>query len=341
MIASAPWQDCTVRVGPLTNIPALLVELGCDPGPILHRTGFTPDVLSNPDNPISYLKGSRLIAECVAASKCDHFGLLMGERAGPSHLGIAGFMLRSASTVRQALEALVENLDLHDRGTSCTLEVEADYSRLSVLIHQPGVSAIEQIYDLSAVLMYQVMRTLLGKDWVATSVLLVRQRPRDTTPFQQFFRTALFFDSDSCSISFPTYLLDRELSTADPLLYHHLQEEADTLHRTQPHELADMLPAMLQRGLLLNQFSAESIAGAFGVHERTLHRRLRSAGTSYRQELDRVRESLSTQLLESTSLPVCDIATSLGYADSSGFIRAFRRWTGFSPARWRKHHGLH
>jgi AraC-like DNA-binding protein len=125
------------------------------------------------------------------------------------------------------------------------------------------------------------------------------------------------------------------------LLFRHLLQEAAMLHRTQPHELADVLPPMLQRGLLLNQFSAESIAGAFGVHERTLHRRLRSAGTSYRRELDRVRESLSTQLLESTSLPVCDIAASLGYADSSGFIRAFRRWTGFSPARWRKRSQVH
>ena len=57
-------------------------------------------------------------------------------------------------------------------------------------------------------------------------------------------------------------------------------------------------------------------------------------------ELDRVRESLSLQLLESSSLPICEIATSLGYADSSGFIRAFQRWTGSSPAAWRKQNSL-
>ncbi len=45
---------------------------------------------------------------------------------------------------------------------------------------------------------------------------------------------------------------------------------------------------------------------------------------------------LFKQLLESTSLPVCDIADALGYADSSGFIRAFQRWSGSSPAVWRK-----
>ena len=341
MIANAPWPDSTVRVGPMINIPNLLQRLGCDPDPVLRRTGFSREVLGDTDRQLSYLQASQMFAECVTASKCEHFGLLLGQMACPSHLGVAGFLLRSAPTVGLALKALVENLDLHDRAVSCRLQVDSDYSQLSVHIHQPGASAIEQIYDLSAVMVYQIMRLLISKNWVASSVMLVRQPPHDPGPHHRFFQTTLFFDSDVCAVAFPSYLLDQEVATADPLLYRHLQQEADMLHRTQPHELADVLPAMLQRGLLLNQFSAESIAGAFGVHERTLHRRLRSAGTSFRQELDRVRESLSLQLLDSTSLPVCDIATSLGYADSSGFIRAFRRWTGFSPARWRKRSQVH
>ena len=100
-----------------------------------------------------------------------------------------------------------------------------------------------------------------------------------------------------------------------------------------------MLPAVLQRGLLQNQFTTRDIADALGIHERTLHRRLKSAGTSFRHELDRARESLSTQMLGNSGLPICDIATSVGYADASGFIRAFHRWTGTSPAVWRKKNG--
>ena len=45
---------------------------------------------------------------------------------------------------------------------------------------------------------------------------------------------------------------------------------------------------------------------------------------------------LGEQLLANTSLAVGDIATALGYADASGFIRAFERWCGSSPAVWRK-----
>jgi hypothetical protein len=162
MIAHAPWPDSTVRVGPLINLPGLLAKLGCDPDPVLRRTGFSREVLGDPDHQITYLKGSRLIAECVSATKCDHFGLLLGQLACPSHLGVAGFLLRTAPTVGHALNILEKNLDLHDRAVSCELEVGSEYSQLSVQIHQPGVSAAEQIYDLSAVMMYQVMRLLVS-----------------------------------------------------------------------------------------------------------------------------------------------------------------------------------
>jgi len=218
---------------------------------------------------------------------------------------------------------------------------EADYSRLSFHVHQLGVSAIGQIYDMSAAIICQIMRSLCGGAWKASEVLLPRSRPQNLTPYTRFFRTTVLFNSETCSILFPSHCLQLTPPTADELLYHHLELEASALHQMQHHELVDTLPALLQRGLLLDQFSARDIANAVGMHERTLHRRLQSADTSFRQELDRVRESLSLQLLESTSLPVGDIATSLGYADSSGFIRAFRRWSGFSPASWRKRNKPH
>jgi len=185
------------------------------------------------------------------------------------------------------------------------------------------------------------MRSLCGQQWKASEVLLPRSKPQDPTPYARYFRTIVFFDSDTCSVVFPCHLLDRQSPTANELLFEHLQEEAALCHQAQQVDVVDMLPAVMQRGLVLRRFRAQDIADAFGIQERTLHRRLQSAGTSFRQELDRVRESMSAQLLEGTHLPVRDIATSLGYSDSSSFIRAFRRWTGNNPSHWRRLSRLH
>ena len=331
-------QDSTFRVGPLANLSKLLGKLSCEPDPIYERAGFRREDFEDTENRISYVSGSRLLADCVTATECDHFGLLLGQMAGPSYLGVAGFLASTASTVGQALQALVDNLDLHDEGGSVALQIEDDYCKLSFSIHQPGVSAVSQIHDMSVVVMYEIMRALCGRDWIASQVHLPRKKPRDLAPHIRYFRTAVLFDARYCGIVFPSHNLQLKPPAADEFLHHHLEQEANLLHQIQHHEIMEILPSVLQKCLLQDQYKAPDIAAALGIHERTLHRRLKSAGTNFRRELDSVRESLSIQLLEVSALPIYEIATSLGYADSSGFIRAFHRWTGFSPASWRKQH---
>ena len=74
------------------------------------------------------------------------------------------------------------------------------------------------------------------------------------------------------------------------------------------------------------------------MHERTLNRRLRSEGTTFHRQLDAVRHEVSLQLLSNTAMRLAEIAATLGYADASAFVRAFRRWSGTTPEGWRRAH---
>jgi AraC-like DNA-binding protein len=40
-------------------------------------------------------------------------------------------------------------------------------------------------------------------------------------------------------------------------------------------------------------------------------------------------------MLMDSTMEVSQIAAILGYANASAFTRAFRRWSGTTPARWR------
>ena len=329
-------NEITFRTGPLVNLAATVHSLGCDPAPIFRQSGFYLKEFTDPDHRLPYLRTSRLLECCVKATGCDHLGFLIGQKAEPSHLGIAGFLIRAAPRVDRALRSLVENIDLHDEGGNATLDIGPEYSTFGFALHVPGVSATDQIYDMSIVIMCKIMQTLCGADWVATSIKLVRREPDELGLYRRYFRTVLFFNSTECSITFTNHCLKQKPPTADVLLYKHLKLEAQQLHALQHDDMLKELPAVLRMGLLTEQFSASHIGDVFGICERTLHRRLKAEGTSFREEIDRARKSVSEQLLESTSLPVCDIAQSLGYADSSGFIRAFQRWTGTNPTSWRR-----
>jgi AraC-like DNA-binding protein len=75
------------------------------------------------------------------------------------------------------------------------------------------------------------------------------------------------------------------------------------------------------------------------VDRRTLNRRLSVLGVSFRELVDEVSFEIARQLLEDSAMQVIEIAALLGYAGASPFTRAFRRWSGTTPAEWRARRG--
>ena len=215
--------DAFVRVGPLMSIPGLLREFDCSPEQILGDAGLNLAQFENPDTEISFLAGSRMLAHCVDATGCQHFGLLMGEQAGSSSLGLAGFILRFAPNVGAALQALLRHLELHDQGGTPILTTDGGISSLGYAIHLPDIEAANTIYDLSTAMACNIMRDLCGQTWNPTQVLLARRRPSDLAPYKHFFRAPLRFDAGQNAVAFPTTLLDHPLTSADPALFHHLE----------------------------------------------------------------------------------------------------------------------
>ena len=319
----------------MVNLADVVRSLGCDPEIVFREAGFETQEFLNSENQLNYVRTSHLLEHCVKATGCGYLGLILGFKAEPADLGIAGELVSAAPTVQVALEALVQNLNLHDQGGSAFFETGRHYSSLGFGVNLQGVKAVEVVYDLSAVFIYKIMRAICGERWVGATVNLPRSTPENAEIYKGYFCATVYFNSTECYVTFPNVYLDAQPPTADEFLFRLLTQKARELQALTEADLMVSLPTVLRKGVLSKQFSAPEIASAFGMHERTFHRRLRDAGTGFRQELDLVRQALGEQLLGSTSLPVCEVADVLGYANSSCFIRAFQRWNGLGPTDWR------
>ncbi len=325
-----------MRVAPLMAIPALLRELGCDPEPLFKEAGFTLAEFEDPEHKIPYVAGSRLLASCIEATGREDFGLLLGQRGTASSLGIAGFLLRTAPDVRTALNDLVNFLDLHDEGGTAFVATSGSMSRLGFAIHEPGVAAAAQIYDLSMTHACKIMRGLCGEDWRASEVLLSRRPPRDSAPYEQFFQAPLRFDAEQSALEFPSHWLDQKVPGADALLRHHLEHEADALRARQNADFVGDLRGLLRKTLMARKTTVTDVARQLGLQKRTLNRRLHAEGTTFEHELNEVRYAVARQLLADSTMSLAQIAVALDYADLSAFIHAFKRWSGTTPEQWRK-----
>jgi AraC-like DNA-binding protein len=84
--------------------------------------------------------------------------------------------------------------------------------------------------------------------------------------------------------------------------------------------------------------SEEEIAQGLHLSLRTLQRKLRDEGTSYKELLDETRRELATEYIKNPHVSISEITYLLGFSEPSNFSRAFKRWTGSSPSAFRAEH---
>jgi AraC-like DNA-binding protein len=82
--------------------------------------------------------------------------------------------------------------------------------------------------------------------------------------------------------------------------------------------------------------SLDEVAARLKLPSRTLKRKLAAAGTGFLTLLDEARLDRAARLLQADARTVDEIAITLGYSDTANFTRAFRRWTGTTPAAYRR-----
>lgn len=84
--------------------------------------------------------------------------------------------------------------------------------------------------------------------------------------------------------------------------------------------------------LAVGEARIERVASAMGCSRQTLYRRLKAEEITFEQVLDGLRHRIAIKLMRNGALPVKDVAYRLGFSDPAAFSRAFKRWTGQSPA---------
>ena len=82
--------------------------------------------------------------------------------------------------------------------------------------------------------------------------------------------------------------------------------------------------------------SLEQLAEDMNVSTSTLRRRLESEGQLYQEIKDQIRRDMAINLLDGTGLSVMEIGAELGFAETSAFHRAFKKWTGANPGEYRR-----
>jgi AraC-like DNA-binding protein len=258
----------------------------------------------------------------------------------PLPWGSYGMLARasiSAPSLQVALQRWCRHHGLIADDIALTLAVAGDTATLTITEHRDlGV--------LREFCLVSVLRNIHGLAcWLVDSRIPVQHAqfpfapPPHAEVYGVLFSGPTEFDAAHASIQFDTRYLALPLRRDEHALQQMLQR---ALPLTVLQYRRDRLLVQRVRQALTahpeNTHSAEDLAALLHVSPRTLHRQLKEEGAALQTLKDEVRQARALELLLRTARPIKQVAQAAGFQNEKSFMRAFKGWTGVSPAEFRK-----
>jgi AraC-like DNA-binding protein len=324
-------------------MPRLVVEaldaVGADVGGFLTAFGLDRAALEDVDARLPASFDLALWAEAPRLSGDECFGLHAAEQVRPGSFDVLGYTLRTSPTIGGAFERLVRyNRLLHDQ-SEMGLTAHGEEARLSFQLFPEGTPRQQAEFSLAVFLLFA--RQATGFDVVPLAVDFSHAEPQDVSEHRRIFRAPLRFRRPRPALVLSRSVLDLPLAQADPGLLTVLEKRVrELISRLAPGEgLLERIRRLVMGELSGGDPKVARLARELGMSARTLHRRLREAGTSFREVVDGLRQDLAVRYLAEERLAIAEVAYLLGFSEASAFHRSFKRWTSRTPADYRRELG--
>lgn len=329
--------DYVTRVGCSLGLPAVLSEHGVDPRQLLREVGLPAETFDAAENVVPFAALCRYLELATARTGVSDLGLRACLDTGVRSLVTVGYLVAHSKTVGLALTTLEAYLHLHDQGAVAFVAEEGPVMALGYEILVPGMAGADQVAFGSIAIAANIMRELCGHGFEIRDVTFAYPAPADTSLFRSFFRAPVRFGAARSAITFDAAWLEAPVNQADTFLRGVLEEKALAEGMEVRSTFEDRIRRVVRTLVATGRWSADDVAATFGMSRRTLARRLEDNGSNFRKLLEAALFDSARHLLESSSLPMLEIAARLGYADAASFARAFKRWSGLTPRQWRRH----
>lgn len=328
-------QQQSNPIGILSLIADYLDEHGFDVDTVFEHFGIQHEDLKDNLLPISLQTQGSIFQAVQVLTGCDHLGLLIGKKAKFSNIGPLRFLVLNAATMRDAIQSLFHYGSLWYRGQKLDLKEDDGYARICMHIDS-DIPEKGQYQTAYLVAMVSIIELILGKSWRPALVRISYPKPKCAHLYEKAFGCPVWFGQSQHEILFPQEQLDHKRAGHDRQLDQFLRQHLSEL---QSHDRVDMVGQIckiIEELLPHGNCNVERVAEYFSIHRFTLYRYLNQHQTSFEALLEATRKKIAVDLLKNKKFMIIEVANQVGYEDQANFTRAFKRWYGITPGRWRR-----
>lgn len=306
--------------------------------PILRKAGIDPALLQQPTARVPVHAHAALLRILAQVLDDEFFGqdsrrmkvgsfalsCLLALEGGGDVGGALGLLCRAYNTFFDDLRVAVRR-----DGRRAALEIAPTRPG-----HMLSVFAVETLF----VYMHGIACWLARRRIAIEEASFPFPEPVHGAEYFVLFSTQLRFSQDHCRLWFDAGILSLPVAQDRRSAKSFLNQapESFLVKYRNPDGFGRRVANLLRRRPPTDWPGADEAAGLLRCSPATLRRMLRQEGTSYQAIKDRLRLDLARQALARPELSIADITAQLGFAEPAAFNRAFRQWTGTTPARYRR-----
>jgi AraC-like DNA-binding protein len=335
VLPSSQESRHTVPAGVLLPLVDLLPHWDVTPDSLLGPFGLSKQDVAEPFTRFTHDRYVAIIERARSLTGEPGLGVAWGLQMRISTFGFLGFATMSAATLRGAIELAQTFFELTSTAEPMRLQVEGASASLVLDEHADFGSVRDVALMGRFVGLWKIAEMITGRELRGTAEVAMPE-PAYFARFANLLQPVRW-SQPTTRMLFAAELLDYPLVMANPIALK-LANDQCTRELQAMSSSGRILRSV--RDLLMDPAggfrSLPEVADAMGMSPRTLRRKLTAAGTSLSSLLDQERRDRALLLLRTSTLSLAEVAEQVGYANVQNFERAFQRWTGTTPARYRR-----
>lgn len=298
--------------------------------------GLDAAQLAVPDARIDAASFIRLLQAVMKLTEDEFLGLGRGTKSKPGTFSMMAHAVINCRNLEKAIQRSAQFYELFDLPTRSTLTREGDKA-----IFEFGVTADayrEIILEGIVFLLVRFWSWLIGRNVTPDAIYFDFPAPTEAREFRHLFPCPVLFDQSCNRIVFNASFLNKPLVQNPLSLARFLKDSFAQLILGGSPEigLPQQIRAIISKEYGNNFPDFSVICEKLNMTPQTLRRRLKDLNTSYQEIKDAIRQDASIYYLSKEELSIDEIALMMGFSEASSFHRAFKKWTGKTPASFRR-----
>lgn len=314
--------------------PELVRELGGDPEALIAEASGTSFNGSKAVPTLSLRQGLAVLELAAQRLGCEDFGMRLAmKQYGGKIFGPVGAAMASCSNYGEALRFAQTHSYAHSLAVSMWSET---------LIREKAIFAgheitLDQLPDQRQFLEQTLLagniaaKLLTDGKTKARRVHMRHEAMSSMRVYHRYFGCDVLFDQPAYGMVFAERDLQHPITSSDHSQLSAAIEYIDKHFDVRHPPLHTKVRGAIMRRLGIDDCSNEAIAEELNMHSRTLHRHLKSLGTSFQEIKDDVRKDLLLYFLHKTDLDLLKVSERLDFSEQSVMTRYCRRWFAASP----------